>query len=100
MEELKKNFKREIKTMIYTEISNNRKHLFKKIENQINEIFKEYKKKVKQENKNISIKEEINNIDESNINSIKKSLKFSIKKEKLFYFINKTIDEYLLSNEE
>ena len=59
MEELKKNFKREIKTMIYTEISNNRKHLFKKIENQINEIFKEYKKKVKQENKNISIKEEI-----------------------------------------
>ncbi len=100
MEELKKNFKREIKTMIYTEISNNRKHLFKKIENQINEIFKKYKKKLKQENKNISIKEEINNIDESNINSIKKSLKFSIKKEKLFYFINKTIDEYLLSNEE
>ena len=40
MEELKKNFKREIKTMIYTEISNNRKHLFKKIENQKNEIFK------------------------------------------------------------
>ena len=100
MEELKKNFKREIKTMIYTEISNNRKHLFKKIENQINEIFKKYKKKLKQENENISIKEEINNIDESNINSIKKSLKFSIKKEKLFYFINKKIDEYLLSNEE
>jgi hypothetical protein len=99
MEELKKNFKREIKTMIYTEISNNRKHLFKKIENQINEIFKKYKKKLKQENKNISIKEEINNIDESNINSIKKSLKFSIKKEKLFYFINKKIDEYLLPRE-
>ena len=104
MEEIKKNFKREIKTMIYTEISNNRKHLFKKIETQLKEIFKQYKKKIKKLNqdKNISIKEETNNTSESNIlssnNKIKSNMR--IKKEKLLGFINKKIDDYLLPREE
>lgn len=104
MEEIKKNFKREIKSMIYKEISNNRKQLFKKIETQLKEIFKEYKKKIKKLNqdKNISIKEETNFTSESNILSSnnKKKTNMRIKKEKLLGFINKKIDDYLLPREE
>jgi hypothetical protein len=103
MEEIKKNFKREIKSMIYTEISNNRKHLFKKIETQLKEIFKQYKKKIKKLNqdKNISIKEETNFTSESNILSSNNKKKTNmIKKEKLLSFINKKIDDYLLPREE